>query len=54
MVFNKSQDEEITCPHCDAIYCLNGKNEHPSPVVCHNCGRMMYDGRRKITPGPCE
>jgi hypothetical protein len=45
--------EEIACPHCDAIYYLQGKNDHPVPVVCRQCGRMMYDGRRKLKPGKC-
>jgi DNA-directed RNA polymerase subunit RPC12/RpoP len=53
MEHNKTESEEIACPHCDAVYCLAGKNEHPTPYACKNCGRIMYDGRRKLRPGSC-
>lgn len=53
MVRNKLEDDEIACPHCEAVYCLAGKSQHAVPYVCKNCGRMMYDGRRKLTRGRC-
>jgi predicted RNA-binding Zn-ribbon protein involved in translation (DUF1610 family) len=44
-------EDEINCPHCGAVYRLEGKAEHPAPFACRRCGRIMYDGRRKILPG---
>lgn len=49
-----NRSEEIACPHCDAVYCTDGCAEHPVPFACRNCGRIMYDGRRKLVPGPCD
>jgi uncharacterized paraquat-inducible protein A len=46
----RSSDDEIHCPHCDAIYRLGPVNPFPSPVVCLRCGRQMYDGRQFLIP----
>jgi uncharacterized Zn-finger protein len=47
---NNGDENNLRCPHCDALYLLGATNPHPTPVACRQCGRLMYDGRRVLKP----